>query len=453
MFRIILYFFLLAIVSNSLISQEIRTNRKEFLKTEIQKANSFVQDAEIKQYKYRQMSISAFAFYRATAHLYYKDLAQGIVAIPLAWQKESQVSTWLNGDFHLQNIGFFDNQKTLLFDLNDFDESYIGPFYWDTIRFLTSIFLIQEGVSFNFSDKEIQEASAAFLKEYEDTLLFVEGNGKKKYTECNKENANGFILETFQSLEKNKSNSKLLKKWTITTQNKRTFDFSHEDLAQMTSEDIQEIKGSFSSYLKDIGNFYTQNPAYFQIKDMALRLRSGLGSLGVKKYYVLLEGPSSGLDDDVLLEIKESRSPNMLIATQDTLSFKNHAYRIKTAYQYMRTRTDPHVGVLTSPKKSYFATKISPWKHGYEPADFKSKKDFVCFLQHAAQALAYAHSRSDEDSNSIYIPYSFESKALNAIKKWPSAKTTMIDLGQQYSKQVLTDFQLFKELLAEGSLK
>ncbi|NUM34196.1 MAG: DUF2252 family protein [Candidatus Brocadiae bacterium] len=453
MSKIILYLLLSAIFISSTFSQEVPRNRKEFLKKEIEKANSFIQDDEIKQYKYQQMSMSAFAFYRATAHLYYKDLSTGTINIPSEWKNEANISTWLNGDFHLQNIGFLDNQTAIFFDLNDFDESYIGPFYWDTIRFIVSLFLIQEQVSFDFSDEEMQEACSLFLKEYQDTLSLVEGNGKEKYTELNKENISGFILDTFKSLVKNKSNAKLLKKWTLTTQNQRFFDFSNGDLKKMEAGETYEIKGAFSTYLKDIGNFYGKNPDYFRIKDMASRLYSGLGSLGVKKYYALIEGPSSELDDDVLLEIKESRSSNILQATQESITFKYNAQRIKAAYQNMRTRIDPHVGVLTSMKKSYFITKISPWKDGYEPADFKSKGNLFSFLQHSAQALAYAHSRSDEDKPSSNIPYSFEFQAVNAIKKWPSAKTTMIELAQKYAKQVIIDFELFKEILVENDLK
>lgn len=96
------------------------------------------------------MEESPFSFYRATNPLFYQDLGTGVIPIPSAWKTTANIRTWVGveGDAHTQNIGFFDNSKgEVVFDLNDSDESYVAPFYWDLIRFSTSVFLMADEAS------------------------------------------------------------------------------------------------------------------------------------------------------------------------------------------------------------------------------------------------------------------------------------------------------------------
>ena len=68
----------------------------------------------------QRMAASAFSFFRGAA-------AQ--MAIDLAQQTNSGEELQLCGDAHLMNFGFYASpERTLLFDLNDFDETYPGPF-------------------------------------------------------------------------------------------------------------------------------------------------------------------------------------------------------------------------------------------------------------------------------------------------------------------------------------
>ncbi|MCB9672731.1 MAG: DUF2252 family protein [Alphaproteobacteria bacterium] len=77
---------------------------------------------DVRREKLCALSSGAFPFYRATAHLFYADLAQ---APELA--AFSGPLTWLSGDAHPQNFGAFaDDEGRIVYDLNDFDESFVG---------------------------------------------------------------------------------------------------------------------------------------------------------------------------------------------------------------------------------------------------------------------------------------------------------------------------------------
>ena len=85
------------------------------------------------QLKYEHMAGSIFGFYRATCHLFYKDWHTYTLPkdTPLAW---------LCGDMHFGNFGSFKGaNKLVYFDMNDFDEAFLGPVLCDVVRMLTSI--------------------------------------------------------------------------------------------------------------------------------------------------------------------------------------------------------------------------------------------------------------------------------------------------------------------------
>src|SRR3954454_10856116 len=75
--------------------------------------------------KFRKMAASPFAFYRGSACVYYADL-HGVVD-PFLDERPSAV--WIHGDLHAENFGtYLNSEGVLVFNVNDFDEAYVGPF-------------------------------------------------------------------------------------------------------------------------------------------------------------------------------------------------------------------------------------------------------------------------------------------------------------------------------------
>ena len=81
--------------------------------------------------RHRRMAASAFAYYRGTP---------AVMAVDLGTAAHSGLEVQLCGDAHLGNFGFYASpERSLLFDLNDFDETVRGPFEWDLKRLITSL--------------------------------------------------------------------------------------------------------------------------------------------------------------------------------------------------------------------------------------------------------------------------------------------------------------------------
>ena len=86
---------------------------------------------ELVPIRYGRMIVSPFTFFRGA---------------PRSWPPTSPgtpvsgLDVRLCGDAHLSNFGLFASpERTLVFDINDFDETYPGPWEWDVKRLVASL--------------------------------------------------------------------------------------------------------------------------------------------------------------------------------------------------------------------------------------------------------------------------------------------------------------------------
>ena len=92
--------------------------------------------------KFRKMAADPFAFYRGSACLFYADVAE----LDDRWADERTSRVWIQGDLHAENYGtYMDSSGLLVFDVNDFDEAYLGHFTWDLQRMAASLALLGFG--------------------------------------------------------------------------------------------------------------------------------------------------------------------------------------------------------------------------------------------------------------------------------------------------------------------
>ena len=91
--------------------------------------------------RHGRMLVSPFTFYRGAAKIMATDLKDTPTA---------GLNVQLCGDAHLSNFGAFASpERTLLFDLNDFDETLPGPFEYDVKRMAASFTIAARNNSFN----------------------------------------------------------------------------------------------------------------------------------------------------------------------------------------------------------------------------------------------------------------------------------------------------------------
>jgi uncharacterized protein (DUF2252 family) len=96
---------------------------------------------ELVPIRYGRMLVSPFTFYRGAA---------AVMAADLAETPSAGLRVQLCGDAHLANFGgFAAPDRSIIFDLNDFDETLPGPFEWDLKRLVASVAVAGRGRRFS----------------------------------------------------------------------------------------------------------------------------------------------------------------------------------------------------------------------------------------------------------------------------------------------------------------
>src|SRR6201998_4533205 len=98
--------------------------------TEILVAQNAGRLSELVPLRFARMLADPFAFYRGSA---------AVMAADLAASPSSGIEIMCCGDAHISNFGMYAApDRSIVFDLNDFDEAAVAPAEWDVKRLITS---------------------------------------------------------------------------------------------------------------------------------------------------------------------------------------------------------------------------------------------------------------------------------------------------------------------------
>ena len=115
---------------------------------------------ELVPIRYGRMLVSAFTFYRGAA---------AIMAHDLNSTPRAGLQVQLCGDAHLANFGGYGSpERSLVFDLNDFDETLPGPFEWDVKRLATSFEIA--GRDRRFSEAQRDASVLGVVRAYREAM-------------------------------------------------------------------------------------------------------------------------------------------------------------------------------------------------------------------------------------------------------------------------------------------
>ncbi len=265
--------------------------------------------------KFAAMRNAEFAFLRGTCHLFYQNLPGGPVL-------DRGPLSWISGDLHFENFGSYkgDNRLTY-FDLNDFDEACLAPCTWELLRFLSSLIT---GIGSLGLDRQAGQALCQrFLDAYREQL----GEGKPRWIE--RPLATGLIKDLLNSL-KHQKRSRFLDSRTQRNAGKRTLTIDGKKALETPAHEEEEVRSFLNHFARE-----QKNQNFYQVLHIADRI-SGLGSLGIKRYVVLVEGRGSP-DGNFLLDIKEARFPNppLFLSTPQPV-WKDDADRIVTLQRQLQ---------------------------------------------------------------------------------------------------------------------
>lgn len=303
-------------------------DRTKYILQEIKNYNNQF-DKNLFQFKINKMKKTPLNFFRATSHLFYQDINTGIVKIPDKWKNVNNIHSWICGDLHISNVGFFtDNNFNIKFGLNDYDSSCIAPYYLDLIRFCISLYLTDNEY---FTDQDLDELIFNFLTKYYE---YISINKKISLTRKNiKKLKCNFIYKKLIEISKRPSNFQL-SKYTKIKKHKRLFDLENIKLKKPSEFEINSIKDNWNFYINSSKKEFDKS--YFKINDITKRINSGLGSLGVNKFYILIHGEKGKNNSNKILEVKQRLSSSVhLSGLTKSFNFYDQADRVYIAMKNM----------------------------------------------------------------------------------------------------------------------
>jgi uncharacterized protein (DUF2252 family) len=440
------------------VQTEAATSRQAWLVEQIYNYNhpfaaNLPKELAVKMAKIDQ---TPFAFYRGTAHLFYEDV-KNTKEWPVSHYTNAITNgVWLQGDMHLQNMGGFRDAKgNTVFDTNDFDEGYWGSYTWDLRRMAVSILLAAE--ENKISSEDSKKLVENFVDSYvEQMAVFAQSNNLESDFRLTVDNTSGIVKETIKGAN-DKKRAKLLDKNTKVNATSQRHFISIGDASQpcikdpclqpVDSQTLSAINAAMPSYINSIADLKPEKEVYYKLKDAALRLGSGTGSLGRYRYYLLIDGDSTKSDDDVILEMKQETSSAVAIAAPNNMPAEiyNHheGLRVAKSMKAMLSNADDLVGYTTMNDLPFFLRERSPFQEDFKYSDlnYEMFNDVVVYM---GKVMAKNHALADNDAK--LIPYSMEKEITDVINGDVSGlKKETLDYAIKYADQVKQDFNDFKD--------
>jgi uncharacterized protein (DUF2252 family) len=340
---------------------------------------------------------SPFAFFRGTAVIQAHDLKN---------TPSAGIIVQSCGDCHLANFGAFASpERTLIFDINDFDETLPAPFEWDVKRLASSFMLASRWR--NFSKKEGHRTSRAVVKAYREQMATFAGMGSLDVWYAHV--AVGDLIDRFRSdpgLEKRLDEA-------VDIARRHT---SEADLHKMTRDVrgrprimdqpplIYHLDPSEFDFKKDLAPFLEGYRATlsldrqvlfdrFHLVDVAFKV-VGVGSVGT---HCLVTLWMINVGDPLFLQVKEAL-PSVLDGVAGSSPYENNGERVVIGQRIMQSASDIFLGWTRGPTgNDFYVRQLRDQKFSFDLTAM-SERGLVAYAKLCGQTLARAHAKSGKAS-------------------------------------------------------
>ncbi|CAN5571295.1 DUF2252 domain-containing protein [soil metagenome] len=399
--------------------------------------------------KFRKMAADPFAFFRGSACLFYADVS----VREDRWADERTSRVWIQGDLHAENFGtYMDGAGTLIFDVNDFDEAYVGHFTWDLQRFAASIALLcwQKALS----DKQITDLIAAFARAYVDQVRwFVDAEDDSAFS-LNLLTARGAVLSALQSARLS-TRAGMLNRLTVVDEWDRRFrDLS--GVVRLEAHEREKVEQAFRRYLETIPQAQRFHGIAYDVKDVIAKTGFGIGSAGLPAYTVLIEGFNQALDNDVILSMKQGNvaAPSRVIADEEVQQyFQHHGHRTAVSQRALQAHADPLLGYTDIDGVGFVVSEISPYEADLDWSELTEPGELAEVIEQLGRAVAKMHCVSDTDSDQSLVAFQTEEAIIEVIGDDEAGFVADIaTFGLDYAATVRDDHRHFVEAFREGRI-
>ncbi|WP_433383901.1 DUF2252 domain-containing protein [Actinoplanes sp. CA-142083] len=358
---------------------------------------------ELVPIRHGRMGLSPFTFLRGSA---------AVMAADLAATADTGLTVQLCGDAHLLNFGVFGSpERRLVFDINDFDETWPGPFEWDVKRLAAS--LAVAGRDNGFKRKERRAVTLAMTERYRramaefaamrdldvwyakadiDDLAVLLGDqlDKQRRKAVDKARTKAMTRDSLQAY----------KKLTTVVDGRRRIAADPPLLVpiadlmpEMDRLELEaQLRGLLAGYRDSLADDRRHLFDRYEFVDLARKV-VGVGSVGTRCWIVLLAGRDE--NDPLLLQVKEAG--RSVLASEDA---QHEGRRVVTGQRLMQTASDIFLGWHRVPgfdgrTRDFYVRQLRDWK-GAAVVEVMDPVGMRAYAALCGWTLARAHARTGD---------------------------------------------------------
>ncbi|MFJ1578882.1 DUF2252 domain-containing protein [Streptomyces sp. NPDC088182] len=347
-----------------------------------------------------RMAATPFAFLRGAA---------GLMAHDLTGTPVTGVAAQICGDAHAANFGLYgDASGRLVIDLNDFDETVVGPWEWDVKRLATS--LVLAGREAGADEDTCRQGAHDAVGAYRRTMRLLTKlpvldawnaiADEELVSHANARDLAG-TLERVSEKARNNTSARFAAKATETVPDgggdaggdTRRFVDAPPVLRRVSDEEAAAVAASLEEYLGTLSEDRLPLLARYAIHDVAFRV-VGTGSVGTRSYVVLLLDHRG---EPLVLQVKEAR-PSALLPHLPAVGFEapeavHEGRRVVLGQKRMQVVSDSLLGWTTVRGRPCQVRQFRNRKGSVDPAALPADQiDDYGRMTGALLARAHAHS-------------------------------------------------------------
>lgn len=391
---------------------------------------------ELVPLRHERMSASPFAFYRGTAALMAADLADA---------PHSGILVASCGDAHVSNFGFYASaQRSLMFDLNDFDEAAWAPWEWDLKRLVASV--VVGGQASGRADAVIEEAVRAAIGTYARGIArATELSPTARYfthfdvdsTRSMLDRASRKAIRSAVRQAEKRTGERAVRKLTREdADGRRRFLHQEPTTTAVGPELLAAVHDLVERYRRTASPDVALLFEHYTVSDVARRV-VGVGSVGTRCYLVLFQ---DGEENTLLMQPKQAAQSVLVehgrieqpASLRRLIEESGEGARVVSMQRILQALSDPFLGHLRSTGGDYYVRQFHDMKGSVEVEELDDGP-FVTYAQACAATIARAHSQSTTAT-----------QVAGYIGSGRVLATALLGWAQAYAEVSLADFETFR---------
>lgn len=345
--------------------------------------------------KYERMMASPFGYFRG---------AVPVMAADLAAMPNTGLMVQLCGDAHVRNLGAFAAEDgRLIFDINDFDETFRGPFEWDLKRMAASLVVAgrESGNKESNCERAVERCVSSYCTRMHAyapmPVLEMVRDQITRYEEIApvhlalQKAVRATPMHTLQQLTEPVAETKT-RPAAGGEPVARRFREQKPVLTRLSAQKADAVLASLDAYLKTLQSQRQHFFSQYRPLDVAFKV-VGTGSVGLRDYCVYMEG--NGPDDPFFLQIKEEAPSAYAPYLTDPHVPRHQGQRVVEGQRLIQTGTDILLGYTTIEGRDYLVRRLNDHKASVELEDLNGE-GLLEYAQLCGELLARGHARSGD---------------------------------------------------------